>query len=74
MADHIIKIAPGLGLAAAIALIARLVHGFVPADLAAAVSPVLLAVLLGILVANLRPLPAIFGPVLMIVLFGSMRT
>lgn len=52
------SIAPGLGAAIAVAALARLAARALPA----AIGEVLLAVLLGLLLANLRPLPASAGP------------
>jgi len=51
-------LAPGLALAGAVALVARLVSGSLPP----AVSEILVAVLLGIVVANVAPLPAAASP------------
>jgi uncharacterized integral membrane protein (TIGR00698 family) len=56
------KILPGLALALAVALAARLVHGLLPDSAAAAVGEVLLAVLGGMALGHAVSLPAEVGP------------
>ncbi|HEX9640016.1 MAG TPA: putative sulfate exporter family transporter, partial [Candidatus Krumholzibacteria bacterium] len=51
---------PGLILALVVALAARQAHWLLPNSVASAISPVLLAVLLGLLLGNVRRLPASF--------------
>ncbi len=55
-------ILPGLALAVLIAVIARGLHGLLPARAQHLVAEVILAVLLGLLAGNLARLPAIFAP------------
>lgn len=55
---HLQVFAPGLGLVLAVAFVARLISRFLPP----AVNEVLVAVLLGLLVANLVPLPGTVSP------------
>jgi len=53
---------PGLLLATALAWLAILAHGFLPPRLGSVLSPVLLAILAGLVVGNLRGLPREFEP------------
>jgi len=54
----LLPLLPGLVLSVAVALVARFAHGFLPNSWGASVSPVLLAVLLGLVVGNAWTLPA----------------
>ncbi len=55
-------IVPGLALAIAVALVARLLHGALPPGPAAVVGDVVVAIFLGLLVSNLVRLPAALRP------------
>jgi uncharacterized integral membrane protein (TIGR00698 family) len=57
-----VALLPGLGLALATAVAARLLHGLLPPSAAVAVGEVLLAVLLGLLAGNLIRLPPAAAP------------
>jgi uncharacterized integral membrane protein (TIGR00698 family) len=53
---------PGLALAVLVGLAARLVHHYLPAHAASALGEVIFAVLIGLIVGNLAPLPDALAP------------
>lgn len=56
------RFVPGLAAALAVALIARLVHGQLPGRIADILGEAVFAVLLGLVIGNLAPLPAATAP------------
>ncbi len=56
------RVLPGVILAVLCALAARLVHGWLPGNIASVVGEVVVAVLLGLLVGNALPLQPLFAP------------
>jgi uncharacterized integral membrane protein (TIGR00698 family) len=61
-AASLIGIAPGLAITLVVAVIARLLHGFLPQDAARLVGEVILAILLGLILGNTMKLPAVLNP------------
>jgi len=57
-----LEIVPGLILALVVAAIARLAHGFLPKEIGDPIGEVIVAVLFGLLVGNLVPLPKRLAP------------
>ena len=56
------RILPGLALTAACAVVARLLHGFLPPGAGAVVGEVVVAVLLGLVIGNAIALPPLLAP------------
>ncbi len=57
-----LRILPGLILALLVAVTARSLHGFLPAETGALLGEVIVAVLLGLILGNAFPIPASLGP------------
>ena len=59
---RLVDVLPGLALAVLVGLSARVVHNYLPTQLASALGEVIFAVLIGLIVGNIGPLPLTLAP------------